>query len=113
MTIHTYGVESGFLDEKGVEDTKLSPSPDASIGDVRKVRDQIAASKYPDLPLHFTEWSTSYNPRDRVHDSYIGVAYILSKLKGAKGLVQGMSGPTPICSKNRARRRSRLKAASA
>ncbi|WP_395408429.1 beta-xylosidase [Pseudoduganella sp. UC29_106] len=91
VTTHTYGVDSGFLDEKGVEDTKLSPSPDAIIADVRKVRDQISASKYPHLPLYFTEWSTSYNPRDRVHDSYIGAAYILSKLKGTKGLVQGMS----------------------
>ncbi|KRB92447.1 beta-xylosidase [Duganella sp. Root198D2] len=91
VSTHTYGVDSGFLDEKGVEDTKLSPSPDAIIGDVRKVRQQIAASKYPQLPLYFTEWSTSYNPRDKVHDSYIGAAYILSKLKGTKGLAQGMS----------------------
>jgi xylan 1,4-beta-xylosidase len=91
VTTHTYGVDSGFLDEKGVEDTKLSPAPDAIIADVRKVRKEIAASRYPHLPLYFTEWSTSYNPRDRVHDSYIGAAYILSKLKGSKGLAQGMS----------------------
>jgi xylan 1,4-beta-xylosidase len=91
VTTHTYGVDHGFLDEKGVEDTKLSPSPDAIIGDVRRVRQQIAASKYPHLPLYFTEWSTSYNPRDKVHDSYIGAAYILSKLQGTKGMVQGMS----------------------
>ncbi len=91
VTTHTYGVDSGFLDEKGVEDTKLSASPDAIIGDVRKVRNEISASKYPQLPLYFTEWSTSYNPRDKVHDSYIGAAYVLSKLKGTKGMVQGMS----------------------
>lgn len=91
VTTHTYGVDHGFLDEKGETDTKLSPSPDAIIGDVRRVREQIAASKYPNLPLYFTEWSTSYNPRDLVHDSYIGAAYILSKLQGTKGMVQGMS----------------------
>jgi len=91
VTTHTYGVDSGFLDEKGVEDTKLSQSPDAIIADVRKVRREIEASKFPGLPLYFTEWSTSYNPRDKVHDSYIGAAYILSKLKGTKGMVQGMS----------------------
>lgn len=91
VTTHTYGVESGFLDEKGVDDTKLSPSPDAVIGDVRRVREQISASKFPQLPLYFTEWSTSYTPRDLVHDSYISAPYILSKLKGTKGLVQGMS----------------------
>jgi len=91
VTTHTYGVDNGFLDENGKEDIKLSPSPDAIVGDVRKVREQIRASKFPELPLYFTEWSTSYNPRDLVHDSYISAPYILSKLKASAGLVQGMS----------------------
>jgi xylan 1,4-beta-xylosidase len=58
---------------------------------VRRVREQIAASKFPRLPLYFTEWSTSYTPRDPVHDSYVSAAYILSKLKRSKGLLEGMS----------------------
>ena len=91
VTTHTYGVMGGFLDESGQSDTKLDPSPDAILGDVRRVRDQISASPYPGLPLYFTEWSTSYTPRDSVHDSYISAAYILAKLKGAQGLLQGMS----------------------
>ena len=91
VTTHTYGVDGGFLDENGKEDTKLSPSPDAIVGDVRRVRQQIAASKLPTLPLYFSEWSTSYTPRDLVHDSYISAPYILSKLKATVGLVQGMS----------------------
>ena len=91
VTTHSYGVDGGFLDENGKEDTKLSPSPDAIVGDIRRVREQIKASKYPELPLYFTEWSTSYNPRDLVHDSYISAPYILSKLKASQGLLQGMS----------------------
>ncbi|MBO9707899.1 MAG: beta-xylosidase [Caulobacter sp.] len=91
VTTHTYGVDGGFLDENGVADTKLSRSPDAIIGDVRKVRAEIEASAFPGLPLYFTEWSTSYTPRDLVHDSYHSAAYILAKLKGVKGIVQGMS----------------------
>jgi xylan 1,4-beta-xylosidase len=91
VTTHTYGVEGGFLDEQGKQDTKLSPSPDAVIGDVRNVRRQIAASPFPNLPLYFTEWSTSYTPRDLVHDSYVSAAYILTKLKAVQGIVQGMS----------------------
>ena len=91
VTTHTYGVDGGFLDENGHDDTKLSPSPDAIIGDVRRVRQQISASPFPKLPLYFTEWSTSYTPRDAVHDSYISAAYILSKLKACEGLAQGMS----------------------
>ncbi|HEY5810591.1 MAG TPA: hypothetical protein VIT67_21660 [Povalibacter sp.] len=91
VTTHAYGVDHGFLDEKGESDQKLSPSPAAIIGDVRRVRQQISQSAYPDLPLHFTEWSTSYNPRDSVHDSYICAAYILSRLKATQGIAQGMS----------------------
>jgi xylan 1,4-beta-xylosidase len=91
ITTHTYGVDGGFLDENGQSDTKLSPSPDAIVGDVRKVRKEISASPFPKLPLYFTEWSTSYTPRDPVHDSYISAPYILSKLKKSEGLLQGMS----------------------
>ncbi len=91
ITTHTYGVDGGFLDENGNQDTKLSPSPDAIVGDVRRVRREIQASRYPGLPLYFTEWSTSYTPRDPVHDSYISGPYILNKLKGSEGLLQGMS----------------------
>ena len=90
VTTHTYGVDGGFLDENGKSDTKLSPSPDAIVGDVRRVR-EISASPFPGLPLYFTEWSTSYTPRDSVHDSYISAPYILAKLKASQGLVQGMS----------------------
>ena len=91
VTTHTYGVDGGFLDEEGKSDTKLSPSPDAIVGDVRRVREQISASPFPNLPLYFSEWSTSYTPRDSVHDSYISAPYILSKLKACEGKVQGMS----------------------
>ena len=91
ITTHAYGVDAGFLDEFGVEDRQLSPSPDAIIGDVRRVRAQIEASHLPGLPLYFTEWSTSYNPRDKVHDSYMSASYVLSKLRQSRGLAQSMS----------------------
>jgi xylan 1,4-beta-xylosidase len=91
ITTHTYGVDHGFLDEFGVEDRMLSPNPDAIVGDVRRVRKEIEASHLPGLPLFFTEWSTSYNPRDKVHDSYMSASYVLAKLKATQGLAQHMS----------------------
>lgn len=91
VTTHTYGVDGGFLDEKGQDDNKLSTNPDSIVGDVRRVREQITASKFPNLPLFFTEWSASYNPRDPVHDSYISAPFILTKLKGAAPYAQSMS----------------------
>jgi xylan 1,4-beta-xylosidase len=55
------------------------------------VRAQIEASPFAGLPLYFTEWSTSYTPRDFVHDSYFSAPYILSRLRQSRGDVQGMS----------------------
>lgn len=91
VTTHTYGVDEGFLDEYGQSDRKLSPNPESIVGDVKRVRQQIEASAFPGLPLYITEWSTSYNPRDRVHDSYISASWILFKLRGTRGHAQAMS----------------------
>ncbi|MDN4632235.1 beta-xylosidase [Sphingomonas sp. PsM26] len=91
VTTHTYGVDGGFLDERGEDDNKLSPNPDSVTGDVRRVRAQIQASKFPGLPLYFSEWSASYNPRDPVHDSYVSGPFILTKLRATRGIAQGMS----------------------
>jgi xylan 1,4-beta-xylosidase len=51
----------------------------------------VVASAAPTKPLYFTEWSTSYTPRDSAHDSYVSAAYIVEKLRRTQGLVQGMS----------------------
>lgn len=91
VATHTYGVKGGFLDANGKDDNKLDPSPDSIIGDVARVRREIDASPYPGIPLYFTEWSTSYSPRDSVHDSYLSASFILEKLHRSEGLAQGMS----------------------
>ena len=71
IATHTYGVDQGFLDEKGNSGTVLSPNKESIYGDVKRVRQQIAESAMPKLELHFTEWSSSYTPADPVHDHYI------------------------------------------
>ncbi len=96
VTTHTYGVRGGFLDENGQGDNKLVPEAGAIIDDVLRVREQVnagasGASGASGLPVYFTEWSTSYNPRDPIHDAYLSAPYILSKLKGVEGAVQSMS----------------------
>ena len=45
--------------------------------DITWLRQQIANSKYPDAEIHLTEWSTSPNSRDRMHDILPPAAYIL------------------------------------
>lgn len=90
ITTHAYGVNGGFFDEKGEDDNKLSPDPGSISNDVWKVRGQIQAVR-PGLPLYFTEWSTSYNPRDPIHDDYLSAAFILDKLRKTEGGAQSMS----------------------
>ena len=91
ISTHTYGVESGYLDETGTHGTALSRNPDSIWGDVKRVRREIAESAMPDLQLYFTEWSSSYTPADPFHDSYLSAAYILDKLKNCGDAAQGMS----------------------
>ena len=91
ITTHDYGVQGIGFDENGVQRLYLITEPQAIINGVRDVRAQIEASRMPKLPLHYTEWSTSYSPRDPVHDSYISAPYILSKLKGSEGYADSMS----------------------
>jgi len=91
ISTHTYGVESGFLDEHGDAGTVLSKNPNSIFGDVKSVRRQITQSAMPKLELHFTEWSSSYTPADPVHDSYHSAAYILDKLKKCGDAAQSMS----------------------
>ena len=45
----------------------------------------------PGLPMHFTEWNTSYSPLDPIHDTYLNAAFVLDKLKKTEGAVQSMS----------------------
>lgn len=45
--------------------------------DITWLRKQIANSKYPDAEIHLTEWSTSPNSRDRMHDILPPAAYII------------------------------------
>jgi xylan 1,4-beta-xylosidase len=91
VTTHTYGVTEGFLDEFGKSDRILATDPNSIIGDVRRNRQEIEASPFPGIPLYITEWSTSYNPRDKVHDSYISAPWILTKLRATRGHAQAMS----------------------
>lgn len=68
-------------------DYALDPEEGRSKGSIRYVnslhddiewlQQTLAASKYPNAEIHLTEWSTSPNSRDRMHDMLPAAAYIL------------------------------------
>ena len=47
--------------------------------------------KAGNLPVYYTEWCTSSNPRDRLHDDPYAAAFIVKTVLEANGLVQGYS----------------------
>ena len=112
VSTHTYGVW-GALDEFGVQQLKLVPYPNSVANAVNETRakmnkkegDSKRGAKYKrgrghkgeagsksELELHYTEWSSSYSPRDLTHDTYLNAAYVLNSLRKIEdGAVNSMS----------------------
>jgi xylan 1,4-beta-xylosidase len=57
------------------------------------MKDQVAVSRKEagELPLYYTEWNISSNPRDRLHDEPFAAAFITRIIMEARGLVEGYS----------------------
>jgi xylan 1,4-beta-xylosidase len=57
------------------------------------LRDQAATAKQQarGKPLYYTEWSSSSNPRDKMHDQPYCAAFIVKTVMEAQGLVEGYS----------------------
>jgi xylan 1,4-beta-xylosidase len=55
--------------------------------------DQVAKARAEagDLPVYYTEWNISSNPRDALHDEPFAAAFITRIVMEARGLVQGYS----------------------
>lgn len=46
------------------------------LDQARRIRGYLEESERPDLPLHITEWNTSYAPLDLMHDTTMNAAYV-------------------------------------
>lgn len=91
ISTHAYSVDRGHFDASGTVKLALSANIRTLAEQVCEVRRAIAASKRPELELHYTEWSTSYSSRDPVHDSYHSASFILEQLKLTEAAAQSMS----------------------
>ena len=93
ISFHSYGLGDGpgGLDEYGEQLHYLSSNLVSTAETVIRQRRAIDASARPGLPIHVTEWSASYSPRDPVHDSYFSAPYILEQLKHTEHGVASMS----------------------
>jgi xylan 1,4-beta-xylosidase len=68
-------------------ETQLSKSTRSILREqTRAVRKQAGI-----LPVYYTEWCTSSNPRDPMHDDPYAAAFVVKTIMEAAGLVQGYS----------------------
>ena len=67
--------------------TQLEHAPrDVMRDQARKARDDADG-----LPLYYTEWNISSNPRDQLHDEPFAAAFVTRVIMEARGLVEGYS----------------------
>jgi len=93
ISYHGYGLGGGAsgLDADGNSFLYLNPDLLAPAHNAVSQRAVIDASTKPNLPIHVTEWSTSYSPRDPVHDAYFSAPYILEQFKNTQAGVASFS----------------------
>jgi xylan 1,4-beta-xylosidase len=65
--------------------------PEDMLTELRSVRDMINNSPYPQLPFHITEYNTSYNPLNPVHDTCLNAAYLARIISEAGDIVDSFS----------------------
>jgi xylan 1,4-beta-xylosidase len=86
VTTHHYPTDAFGVEGDDTE-TQLSKSRRSVLREqARDVRRQAGAR-----PVYYTEWSTSSNPRDPMHDEPYAAAFITKTVMEANGLVQGYS----------------------
>jgi xylan 1,4-beta-xylosidase len=90
ISTHAYNV-AGAVDEFGTQGQALGTNLQGVADEIARARDTINHSALTNLELHFTEWSSSYSPRDPVHDDYISAPFILEQIKRAGHKTDSMS----------------------
>jgi len=93
ISFHTYGLGGGAsgLDEYGDQFLYLGENLRAPADTMASGRKLVDATGETNLPVHITEWSASYSPRDPIHDSYFSAPYILEQFKNSEHGISSMS----------------------
>lgn len=83
---HRYCV-TGTRDAEGNKQTIILPADFL----IERINDFGDRCKEAGLPCLITEWSSSYNSRDHIHDSYFNAVFILEAIKRCAGHVDMLS----------------------
>ena len=86
ISTHHYPTDSFGKPGDNTEEQLAASKRSALREEARQVRKQAG-----DLPVYYTEWCTSSNPRDAMHDDPYAAAFIMKTVLEQNGLVQGYS----------------------
>lgn len=89
ISTHLYPTDYAY-DTQGVG-RAISRNRNATFEDLLVLRDIIAASQYPDVEVHITEWSTSPSSRDFMHDTLFAATYITRAFLQSSELADSIS----------------------
>ena len=79
VTRHHYTVE--FPERIGHYDYSKLQQPEERLGNLQSTRDIVESfDEFKGLPIHITEFSTSYTPRGVIHDTNLNAAYLAGQL---------------------------------
>ncbi|MBE5828016.1 MAG: xylan 1,4-beta-xylosidase [Butyrivibrio sp.] len=79
ITRHHYTVD--FPERVGHYDYSRLQDPDERFDSLKVTRDIVDSyEEFKDLPIHLTEFSTSYTPKGVIHDTNINAAYLAGQL---------------------------------
>jgi xylan 1,4-beta-xylosidase len=90
VTTHPYPTDYALDPESG-RSRGATRYVDSTKDDIMWLRNLLAKSKYPDAEIHLTEWSTSPNSRDCMHDHLPPAAYIMKVNLDCIGLTNSLS----------------------
>jgi len=89
ISTHAYGTKSVF-DEYGRRRTQMREADGIPL-QINKLKENVNASSLKGKEIHITEWNSSPNPRDPLHDTYQNAAYVLNTLRKTETSVNSMS----------------------
>lgn len=89
VSVHPYPTDWA-LDEHGTG-RKLTRGVQATPQDLKRVRDLVAGSAFPQAELHLTEWSSSSSPRDFTHDYLQAATYVVKANLESIGYVNSLA----------------------
>ncbi|HBF34760.1 TPA: glycoside hydrolase [Candidatus Sumerlaeota bacterium] len=88
ISFHSYGLGGGpsGLDLYGNQKLYLEKNLHSVVDGANSQLPIIEKTSKPKLPIHITEWSASYSPRDPIHDSYFSAPFILEQLRHSEAM---------------------------